>query len=146
MLGGWRGVWGRLRVKPRPGRHAGERRPGDVPSTGWPISQGGSGHYYSTSKSAAASPSCVRESILWCAGVPLGYATLVRPHPPRPTSRSPVGVHVDSAHHTAMVRLAANLSFLFKERPFLDRFQAAAAAGFRAVPHTPSCCRSAAVH
>ena len=57
-----------------------------------------------------------------------------------------MGVHVDSAHHTAMVRLAANLSFLFKERPFLDRFQAAAAAGFRAVPHTPSCCRSAAVH
>ena len=45
-----------------------------------------------------------------------------------------------------MVRLAANLSFLFKERPFLDRFQAAAAAGFRAVPHTPSCCRSAAAH
>ena len=36
-----------------------------------------------------------------------------------------------------MVRLAANLSFLFKERPFLDRFQAAAAAGFRAVPYTP---------
>lgn len=32
-----------------------------------------------------------------------------------------------------MVRLAANLSFLFKERPFLERFQAAAAAGFRAV-------------
>ena len=36
-----------------------------------------------------------------------------------------------------MVRLAANLSFLFKERPFLERFQAAAAAGFRAVPHAP---------
>ena len=45
---------------------------------------------------------------------------------------------VDSAHHTAMVRLAANLSFLFKERPFLDRFQAAAAAGFRAVRTRPS--------
>ena len=44
---------------------------------------------------------------------------------------------VDSARHTAMVRLAANLSFLFKERPFLDGFQAAAAAGFRAVPYTP---------
>ena len=57
-----------------------------------------------------------------------------------------MSVTVDSAHHTAMVRLAANLSFLFKERPFLDRFQAAAAAGFRAVPHTPSCCRSAAAH
>ena len=38
---------------------------------------------------------------------------------------------------STMVRLAANLSFLFKERPFLERFQAAAAAGFRAVPHAP---------
>ena len=36
---------------------------------------------------------------------------------------------------SAMVRLAANLSFLFKERPFLERFQAARAAGFRAVRH-----------
>lgn len=34
-----------------------------------------------------------------------------------------------------MVRLAANLSFLFKEKPFLERFQAAAAAGFRAVEY-----------
>ncbi|CAE8610950.1 unnamed protein product [Polarella glacialis] len=32
-----------------------------------------------------------------------------------------------------MVKLAANLSFLFKEKPFLDRFGAAAACGFRAV-------------
>ena len=32
-----------------------------------------------------------------------------------------------------MVRLAANLSFLFKERPFLARFAAARANGFRAV-------------
>jgi 2-dehydrotetronate isomerase len=32
-----------------------------------------------------------------------------------------------------MTKLSANLSFLFPERPFLDRFQAAAAAGFRAV-------------
>jgi 2-dehydrotetronate isomerase len=32
-----------------------------------------------------------------------------------------------------MTKLSANLSFLFVERPFLDRFQAAAAAGFRAV-------------
>lgn len=32
-----------------------------------------------------------------------------------------------------MIRLAANLSFLFREVPFLDRFSAAAAAGFRAV-------------
>jgi hydroxypyruvate isomerase len=32
-----------------------------------------------------------------------------------------------------MPRLAANLSWLFTEVPFLDRFQAAAAAGFRAV-------------
>jgi hydroxypyruvate isomerase len=33
----------------------------------------------------------------------------------------------------AMPRFAANLSFLFAELPFLDRFDAAAAAGFRAV-------------
>ena len=32
-----------------------------------------------------------------------------------------------------MPRFAANLSFLFTERPFFDRFQAAAEAGFRAV-------------
>jgi 2-dehydrotetronate isomerase len=32
-----------------------------------------------------------------------------------------------------MIRLAANLSFLFTELPFLERFEAAAAAGFRAV-------------
>lgn len=32
-----------------------------------------------------------------------------------------------------MVRLAANLSFLFTETPFLERFEAAAEAGFRAV-------------
>lgn len=32
-----------------------------------------------------------------------------------------------------MIRLAANLSTLFTELPFLERFQAAAAAGFRAV-------------
>jgi hydroxypyruvate isomerase len=32
-----------------------------------------------------------------------------------------------------MPRLAANLAYLFAERPFLDRFAAAAAAGFRAV-------------
>ncbi|RJF66789.1 2-oxo-tetronate isomerase [Rhodopseudomonas palustris] len=32
-----------------------------------------------------------------------------------------------------MPRFAANLSFLFTELPFLDRFEAAAAAGFRAV-------------
>ena len=75
------------------------------------------------------------------APLPLGY----------PTRASDLASGVrpqggDSAHHTAMVRLAANLSFLFKERPFLDRFQAAAAAGFRAVPHTSSCCRNAAAH
>ena len=34
-----------------------------------------------------------------------------------------------------MPRLAANLSFLFTELPFLDRFAAAAAAGFRAVEY-----------
>lgn len=34
-----------------------------------------------------------------------------------------------------MPRLAANLSMLFRERPFLDRFDAAAAAGFRAVEY-----------
>ena len=32
-----------------------------------------------------------------------------------------------------MPKLAANLSWLFTEVPFLDRFEAAAAAGFRAV-------------
>lgn len=32
-----------------------------------------------------------------------------------------------------MLKFAANLSFLFPERPFLDRFAAAAAAGFKAV-------------
>ncbi len=32
-----------------------------------------------------------------------------------------------------MTQLAANLSMLFTERPFLDRFEAAAAAGFKAV-------------
>jgi hypothetical protein len=32
-----------------------------------------------------------------------------------------------------MIRLAANLSFLFTELPFLQRFEAAARAGFRAV-------------
>jgi hydroxypyruvate isomerase len=32
-----------------------------------------------------------------------------------------------------MVRLAANLSFLFKEQPFMKRFGAAAACGFRHV-------------
>jgi hydroxypyruvate isomerase len=35
-----------------------------------------------------------------------------------------------------MIRLAANLSFLFHELPFLDRFAAAAKAGFRAVEFT----------
>ena len=34
-----------------------------------------------------------------------------------------------------MPRLAANLSTLFKERPFLERFRAAADAGFRAVEY-----------
>ena len=34
-----------------------------------------------------------------------------------------------------MPRLAANLSCLFTERPFLDRFEAAARCGFRAVEH-----------
>ena len=34
-----------------------------------------------------------------------------------------------------MLRLAANLSYLFAERPFLDRFQAAARCGFRGVEH-----------
>jgi len=35
-----------------------------------------------------------------------------------------------------MLRFAANLSFLFTELPFLDRFEAAAKAGFRAVEST----------
>ena len=34
-----------------------------------------------------------------------------------------------------MPRLAANLSYLFTERPFLDRFEAAARCGFRAMEH-----------
>ena len=34
-----------------------------------------------------------------------------------------------------MPRLSANLSYLFTERPFLDRFEAAARWGFRAVEH-----------
>src|SRR5207244_8238305 len=33
----------------------------------------------------------------------------------------------------SMLRFAANLGFLFPEHPFLDRFQAARDAGFRAV-------------
>ena len=36
---------------------------------------------------------------------------------------------------SVMPRLAANLSYLFAERPFLDRFRAAARCGFRAVEH-----------
>ena len=32
-----------------------------------------------------------------------------------------------------MIRLAANLTMLFTELPFLDRFKAAANAGFQAV-------------
>ncbi len=32
-----------------------------------------------------------------------------------------------------MLQFAANLSLLFADRPFLDRFAAAAGAGFRAV-------------
>src|SRR6516164_5506701 len=48
-----------------------------------------------------------------------------------------------------MPRLAANLAFLFADRPFLDRFAAAAAAGFSAVElqahydHPPSAVRAA---
>jgi 2-dehydrotetronate isomerase len=48
-----------------------------------------------------------------------------------------------------MPRLAANLAFLFADRPFLDRFGAAAAAGFSAVElqahydHPPSAVRAA---
>ena len=34
-----------------------------------------------------------------------------------------------------MPRFAANLSMLFTELPFLDRFEAAARAGFEAVEH-----------
>jgi hydroxypyruvate isomerase len=47
-----------------------------------------------------------------------------------------------------MPRLAANLAFLFAERPFLERFEAAAAAGFSAVElqahygHAPSTVRA----
>ncbi|MDE0460744.1 MAG: TIM barrel protein [Chromatiales bacterium] len=38
-------------------------------------------------------------------------------------------------HPAAMPRLSANLSYLFTERPFLDRFEAAARWGFRAIEH-----------
>ena len=38
-------------------------------------------------------------------------------------------------HQATMPRLAANLSYLFTERPFLDRFGAAAGCGFRAIEH-----------
>jgi len=47
-----------------------------------------------------------------------------------------------------MPRLAANLAFLFSDRPFLERFGAAAAAGFAAVElqahydHPPSAVRA----
>ena len=44
--------------------------------------------------------------------------------------RTPLGYH-----HAVMPRLAANLSYLFTERPFLDRFEAAARCGFRAIEH-----------
>ena len=55
----------------------------------------------------------------------------------RSTSVHPVHpVHpVLGYHRAAMPRLAANLSYLFTERPFLDRFEAAARWGFRAVEH-----------
>ena len=36
-------------------------------------------------------------------------------------------------NETTMPRFAANLNFLFTEVPFLDRFEAAAKAGFKAV-------------
>ena len=38
-------------------------------------------------------------------------------------------------HHAVMPRLAANLSCLFTDRPFPDRFEAAAGCGFRGVEH-----------
>ena len=71
-----------------------------------------------------------------CEGWPPGAGnTLVRTAcaQPRPTA----AVH-------AMPRLAANLAYLFTERPFMERFAAAAAAGFTAVElqfpydHAPS--------
>ena len=34
-----------------------------------------------------------------------------------------------------MPRLPANLSYLFTERPFVDRFEAATRCGFRAIEH-----------
>ena len=43
-----------------------------------------------------------------------------------------------------MPRLAANLSYLFTERPFPDRFGAAAACGFRAVEHQFPYCEATA--
>ena len=47
-----------------------------------------------------------------------------------------------------MPRFAANLAYLFTERPLLERFGAAAAAGFKAVElqspydHTPAACKA----
>jgi len=43
-----------------------------------------------------------------------------------------------------MPKFAANLNYLFTELPFLDRFEAAAAAGFRAVESTNPYSASAA--
>ena len=53
-------------------------------------------------------------------------ALRIGPSPRRPTREY---------HRAAMPRLAANLSYLFTDRPFPDRFGAAAACGFRGVEH-----------
>src|SRR5687768_16870665 len=56
--------------------------------------------------------------------------------------------HVDASRKTEMPRLAANLAYLFTERPLIERFAAAAAAGFKAVElqfpydHAPSAVRA----
>src|SRR5690606_23204217 len=46
---------------------------------------------------------------------------------------APVQINAVSGRIETMPRFAANLSFMFLEVPFLDRFEAAAKAGFRAV-------------
>ncbi len=55
-----------------------------------------------------------------------GYALRALQEPPPRASDS----HSES---TSMPRFAANLSMLFTELPFLDRFEAAASAGFKGV-------------
>src|SRR5690606_40757451 len=49
------------------------------------------------------------------------------------SSGSPPQLHSFPTRRSSDLKFAANLSMMFQELPFLDRFQAAAAAGFRGV-------------